>query len=254
MTSASSMSIDVEAQAAGIASSTDGPSLMRFGELDSLVLAYATTDPQGPGLRISGGGHPGDDAALPDAAAEPALYRHHAGQAAGRAGRTAKGDRHRRPERRGAAALVEARGMAGGRGSREPLRGTQITEAAEAEGAEGTDSQEKRSNGERTEVLGEVVSAHEPGRRRPRSGRPKKARGRRTQDRERMPGGLAFIGFASSRGCAAPAGRAFARSVRLRCSVSPVKAFLRFLRALRLRSLHPVAVSSTPTGAPALRR
>ena len=60
-----------------------------FGELDEIVLAYATTIHKIAGLRVSGRGHSADHAALPHAAAEPALHRRHARQAAGR---------HRRPE------------------------------------------------------------------------------------------------------------------------------------------------------------
>ena len=42
---------------------------------------------QEPGLGIPGGGPPADDAALPDAEAQPRLHRGDAGQAAGGAGR-----------------------------------------------------------------------------------------------------------------------------------------------------------------------
>ena len=47
-------------------------------------------DPQGAGLGISGGGDPADHAALPDAAAEPALHRRHPRPAAGGAGGAAR--------------------------------------------------------------------------------------------------------------------------------------------------------------------
>ena len=63
-----------------------------FGELDELVLAYATTIHKTPGLRVPGRRHPADHPALPDAAAEPALHRRHARQAAGRPRRPEEGD------------------------------------------------------------------------------------------------------------------------------------------------------------------
>ena len=56
-------------------------------------------DPQEPGLRISCRRDPRVDAALRDAAAQPALHRRHPGQAAGRAGRPEEGGRHRRSQR-----------------------------------------------------------------------------------------------------------------------------------------------------------
>ena len=72
--------------------------------------------PQEPGLGVSGGGDPGADAALCDAEAEPALHRGHAGQAAGGAGGPEKGGRHRRAQRLGTSALVEAGRVAERRG------------------------------------------------------------------------------------------------------------------------------------------
>ena len=56
---------------------------------------------------------PGDDAALHNAAAKPALYRRHPGQEAGRAGRSEEGRRHRGSERFGAKAVVEIERVAG---------------------------------------------------------------------------------------------------------------------------------------------
>ena len=52
------------------------------GELDSLVLAYATTHPQVSGLRIPGRGPAADHAALSDAAEESPLYGPNARQEA----------------------------------------------------------------------------------------------------------------------------------------------------------------------------
>ena len=54
-----------------------------FGELDTLVPAYAATVHKEPGLGVSGRGDPGADPAIRDAEAEPALHRGHARQAAG---------------------------------------------------------------------------------------------------------------------------------------------------------------------------
>ena len=70
-------------------------------------------DPQGAGLGIPSRGDPGADAALHHAATEPALYRHHPRQAAGRARRQPEGGGHRGGQCLGPAALVEAAGMAG---------------------------------------------------------------------------------------------------------------------------------------------
>ena len=64
--------------------------------------------PQEPGLGVFGRGDPCADAALRDAEAEPALHRGHAGQAAGGAGGTEEGGRHRGTQRLGTPALVEA--------------------------------------------------------------------------------------------------------------------------------------------------
>ena len=64
-----------------------------FGELDTLVPAYATTIHKSQGLRVSRRGHPGRDAALHDAGPEPDLHGRDAGQAARRAGRAEEGGR-----------------------------------------------------------------------------------------------------------------------------------------------------------------
>ena len=63
--------------------------------------------PQEPGIGISCGDHPGADTALRHAAAEPALYRRHAWQAAGRVGWAEEGRRDRGTQRFEQAAVVE---------------------------------------------------------------------------------------------------------------------------------------------------
>ena len=70
---------------------------------------------QKPGFGISRRDHPGAHPALRHAAAEPALYRRHARQAAGRAGRAEEGRRHRGAQRLGPAAVVEAQRVAASR-------------------------------------------------------------------------------------------------------------------------------------------
>ena len=66
---------------------------------------------QGAGIGVPRGGHPGDDAALSDAAAAPALHGRHAGQAPRRAGRADQGARPSRcaARRRGVAGRSCAR-------------------------------------------------------------------------------------------------------------------------------------------------
>ena len=84
-----------------------------FGELDEIVLAYATTIHKSAGLGVPGRGHPADHAALSDAAAEPALHRRHPRQAAGRHRRAEEGDGDRGEGEADEAAVVEAEGVAG---------------------------------------------------------------------------------------------------------------------------------------------
>jgi hypothetical protein len=96
---------DVDPGAGELTASFDGRTITYgFGELDTLVLAYATTIHKSQGSE-----YPAVviDAALHHAAAKPALYRRHAGQEAGRAGRPEEGCRHRGLQRVGAAAMVE---------------------------------------------------------------------------------------------------------------------------------------------------
>ena len=59
-------------------------------------------------LALAVWGHPSHDTALRDASAQPDLYRGHAGQEAGRAGRTKKGCGHRGEKCGGAPEVVEA--------------------------------------------------------------------------------------------------------------------------------------------------
>jgi exodeoxyribonuclease V alpha subunit len=64
------------------------------------------------GFRISRRDHPGAHPALRHVAAEPALYRRHTRQEAGRTGRTEEGCRHCGAQRVGAEAVVEAQRVA----------------------------------------------------------------------------------------------------------------------------------------------
>ena len=92
-----------------IVASFDGRSVTYgFGELDMLVPAYAATIHKSLGLGVSRRSHPGHDAALRYAAAEPPLHRRHTRQAAGRFGRAEEGRRNCGAQRFGPAALVEA--------------------------------------------------------------------------------------------------------------------------------------------------
>jgi ATP-dependent DNA helicase RecD-like protein/AAA domain-containing protein len=98
---------DVDSNSGELISRFDGRSVTYgFGELDMLVPAYAATihKSQGSECRDHPGGHP----ALRHAAAEPALYRRHARQEAGRPGRAEEGGRHRGARRVWAEAVVEA--------------------------------------------------------------------------------------------------------------------------------------------------
>jgi len=91
---------DVNPEAAELKASFDGRSVIYgFGELDTLVPAYAATICD----------HSGPDPALPDAAAKSPLHRRNPGQAARGPGRSEEGHRYRSSQRFGAAALVEAR-------------------------------------------------------------------------------------------------------------------------------------------------
>ena len=103
---------DVDPEAGELTAQLEGSDhVYGFGELDTLVPAYAATVHK-PGIGASGRDYPGSDAALRHAAAQPALHRHHAGQAAGGAGGPEEGGGDRGAQRLGPAALVEARRMA----------------------------------------------------------------------------------------------------------------------------------------------
>ena len=104
---------DVDPNAGEVVASFDGRSITYgFGELDMLVPAYAATIHKSQGSEYPAVVIPVHDAALRHAAAEPALYRRHTRQAAGRAGRAEEGRRHRGAQRFRPAALVEARRVA----------------------------------------------------------------------------------------------------------------------------------------------
>ena len=83
-----------------------------FGELDELVLAYATTIHKSQGSEYPAVVIPVTTQHYPMLPAQPALHRRHPGQAAGGAGRAAQGAGDRRPERQRPAPLVEAEGVA----------------------------------------------------------------------------------------------------------------------------------------------
>ena len=63
---------------------------------------------QGPGIGVSGSGHPADDPALPDAAAKPSLYGDDAWPEARGPRRATEGIRHRRSRKAGTTAPDEA--------------------------------------------------------------------------------------------------------------------------------------------------
>ena len=100
---------DVDPEAGELTARFEGRDLVYgFGELDTLVPAYAATVHKSQGSEYPAVVIPGADPALRDAEAEPALHRGHARQAAGGAGGPKEGGRDRGAERLGAPALVEA--------------------------------------------------------------------------------------------------------------------------------------------------
>ena len=100
---------DVDPNAGEIVASFDGRSVTYgFGELDTLVPAYAATIHKSQGLGIPRRGHPGHDAALPDAAAKPALHRSHPRKTVSRVSWAKEGHRDSGAQRLGPPALVEA--------------------------------------------------------------------------------------------------------------------------------------------------
>jgi exodeoxyribonuclease V alpha subunit len=104
---------DVDPDAGELTTSFDGRTVTYgFGELDTLVPAYAATIHKSQGSEYRRR-NPGFDPALRDAAAEPALHRRDAREATGRAGRPEEGSRDCCTQRLGAAAMVETERMAG---------------------------------------------------------------------------------------------------------------------------------------------
>ena len=104
---------DVDPDAGELTAGFDGRAVTYgYGELDTLVPAYAVTVHKSQGLGISRHRHPRPDATLRHASAEPALHRRDTRQTAGGAGRPEEGGGHRRAQRLGAAALVEVGRMA----------------------------------------------------------------------------------------------------------------------------------------------
>ena len=104
---------DVDPDAGELTASFDGRAVTYgFGELDTLVPAYAATIHKSQGSEYPAVVIPRHDPALHHAAAESALYRRHPRQATGRPGRAEESCRHRGKERLRTAALVEVERMA----------------------------------------------------------------------------------------------------------------------------------------------
>ena len=104
---------DVDPDAGELAADFDGRAVKYgFGELDTLVPAYAVTIHKSQGSEYPAVVIPLLIAALSDAAAQPALHRHYAGQASRGAGRAAEGGGDRGAQRHRAAALVAAARLA----------------------------------------------------------------------------------------------------------------------------------------------
>jgi exodeoxyribonuclease V alpha subunit len=103
---------DVDPDAGELTASFDGRAVtFGFGELDTLVPAYAATIHKSQGSEYPAG-HPGHDPALHHAAAESALYRRDPWQAIGHPGWAEESCRHCGQERLRTAALVEIERMA----------------------------------------------------------------------------------------------------------------------------------------------
>ena len=89
--------IDTEGQE--VAVTIDGREVLYdFSELDELVPRLRRLDPQIPGLRVPGRGHPDPHPALHPPPAEPPLHRGHPGQEARRDRRDEEGAGHRHQE------------------------------------------------------------------------------------------------------------------------------------------------------------
>jgi exodeoxyribonuclease V alpha subunit len=104
----------IDAETSEMVIEFDGrPVTYGFGELDEIVLAYATTIHKSQGSEYPAVFIPLTTQHLSDAAAEPALHGGHPRQAAGRHRRSEEGDGDRGQGEAGAAAVVEAGGVAG---------------------------------------------------------------------------------------------------------------------------------------------
>ena len=108
--------VDVDPEAGELVASFDGRSVTYgFGELDTLVPAYAATIHKSQGSEYPAVIIPVTDPALPDAAAKSPLHRRHPRQAARGSRRPEEGHRDRRSQRFGPATLVETRRVAAAR-------------------------------------------------------------------------------------------------------------------------------------------
>ncbi len=111
--------VGVEPEEGELTASFDGRLVTYgFGELDTLVPAYAASIHKSQGSEYPAIDDSCHDATLRHVAAEPSLHRRHPRQAAGRVGWTEKGNRHHGAQRLGPAALVEARRVAAFRRAR----------------------------------------------------------------------------------------------------------------------------------------
>jgi hypothetical protein len=104
---------DVDPDAGELTARFDGRAVAYgFGELDTLVPAYAATTHKSQGS-VPRRRNPRVDPALRHAAAQPALYRRHAREAPRRAGRPEEGRRHCLAQRVGTTTVVETERMVG---------------------------------------------------------------------------------------------------------------------------------------------
>jgi hypothetical protein len=104
---------DVDPEIGELKSTFDGRSVTYgFGELDTLVPAYAVTIHKSQGSEYPTVVIPRHDPTLRHASAEPALHRYHARQTTGCVGGPEEGRGHCRSQRIWQATLVEAGGMA----------------------------------------------------------------------------------------------------------------------------------------------
>ncbi len=107
----------IDMEAGDLVATFDGREVVYgFGELDELVLAYATTIHKAQGSEYPAVVIPGHDPALHHVGAEPALHGRDPRQEARRTGRAAQSLGYRGPERWTAPAVVEAARVAASRG------------------------------------------------------------------------------------------------------------------------------------------